>query len=140
MPDIPPSQSGSRPNIKSVLVDTSVWVDHFRQGNKGLIHLLEQDQVLIHPLVIGELACGTPPERTRTLVDLDNLRHAQQASLVETLELIERKELFGLGCGLVDMPLLASTIITPEAEVWTFDKQLSTLAKRLGVIHRALKH
>lgn len=50
--------------MKPVLVDTSVWVLHFRQSNQALVKLLEQDAVRMHPLILGELACGTPPERT----------------------------------------------------------------------------
>lgn len=126
--------------MKGVLVDTSVWVGHFRQQNQGLVYLLEQDRVLVHPLVIGELACGTPPNRARTLVDLSNLQHTQQASLPETLELIEREELFGQGCGLVDILLLASVILTPNAEIWTTDKRLSALAERFGVMHQTRAH
>jgi len=102
--------------------------------------MLERDRVLVHPMIIGELACGTPPDRARTLVDLDNLQHAQQASLAETLNFIEREELWGLGCGLIDILLLASTLMTPNAEIWTLDKRLSTLAERFGVMHQTLKH
>ncbi|MBC7202948.1 MAG: VapC toxin family PIN domain ribonuclease [Pusillimonas sp.] len=126
--------------MNGVLVDTSVWVDHFRRKNQALTYMLERDCVLVHPMIIGELACGTPPDRARTLVDLDNLQHAQQASLAETLNFIEREELWGLGCGLIDILLLASTLMTPNAEIWTLDKRLSTLAKRFGVMHQALKH
>ena len=84
-----------------VLVDTSVWVDHFRQRNAPLVALLLQDAVLIHPLVLGELACGTPPSRTQTLADLQRLQSAQQATVREVMALVERERLFGLGCGLV---------------------------------------
>ena len=66
--------------MSSVLVDTSVWVDHFRRRNDALIQLLAQDRVLVHPFVIGEIACGTPPARARTLADLDQLQPSQQAS------------------------------------------------------------
>ena len=124
--------------MNGVLVDTSVWVDHFRRKNQELTYMLERDRVLVHPMIIGELACGTPPDRARTLVDLDNLQHAQQASLAETLNFIEKEELWGLGCGLIDILLLASTMMTPNAEIWTLDKRLSTL--RFGVMHQALKH
>lgn len=123
-----------------VLVDTSVWVDHFRRNNPALVFLLEQDRVLVHPLVLGELACGTPPDRKNTLLDLNGLRHAQQASLAETLDFIERESLFGLGCGLIDMLLLASAIMTPQATIWTLDKRLSILAERFGVTHRTPSH
>lgn len=126
--------------MNGVLVDTSVWVDHFRRKNQGLVYLLERDRVMVHPMVLGELACGTPPDRARILVDLDSLQHSQQATLKETLDFVESEKLYGLGCGLVDMLLLASTMMTLQAEIWTLDKRLSALAERFGVIHRSDIH
>jgi len=120
-----------------VLVDTSVWVDHFRRHNTALADLLLRDQVVMHPLVVGELACGTPPARAQTLADLSRLQQARQASLQETRALIEHERLFGLGCGVVDMLLLASTRLTPGLALWTLDKPLGALARRLGVAHQA---
>lgn len=126
--------------MKDVLVDTSVWVNHFRQHNDMLAHMLYLDLVLAHPLILGEIACGSPPNRTRTLFDLKNLRQTRQASIQEVMDFIERESLFGLGCGLVDMLLLASTLMTPEAELWTLDKRLSAMAERFGVMHRPSLH
>ncbi len=126
--------------MKGVLVDTSVWVDHFRHGNDALIRILDRDLVLIHPLIIGELACGTPPSRAQTLTDLASLQPARQASAGEVLDFIERERLFGLGCGIVDMHLLASTLITQGARLWTLDKRLELLAERFGVAHRVEAH
>lgn len=123
--------------MKGVLVDTSVWVDHFRQRNDGLVALLALDMVMTHPLVSGELACGTPPNRAQTLGDLDRLQPTRQASVRETMMFIDRQGLFGLGCGLVDLMLLASVLLTPGAELWTLDKRLGVLADRLGVLHPA---
>ena len=94
----------------------------------------------MHPLVLGELACGTPPARTQTLGDLSLLRPSQQATLPEAMAFIEREALFGLGCGLVDVLLLASTLMTPDAELWTLDKRLADLAVRFGVLHRPALH
>jgi predicted nucleic acid-binding protein len=117
----------------SVLIDTSVWSDHFRRRNGVLVELIQLDQALTHPLVVGELACGTPPEpRTRTLGDIGLLQTANQASVDEVREFIEREKLFGLGCGWVDFALLASTLITPGARLWTLDKRLAGLATRFG--------
>lgn len=118
-----------------VLVDTSVWVQHFREGLPALAQLLASDAVLVHPWVLGELACGTPPERTRTLAALRSLKPCQQATLPEVLDFIERDKLFGLGCGLVDLTLLASTRLTPGAMLWTLDRRLQALAQRLGLSH-----
>ena len=126
--------------MKGVLVDTSVWVDHFRHRNDVLADLLELDLVMAHPLVLGEIACGTPPNRVQTLADLDRLQQPQQASVREAMAFVERERLFGLGCGLVDMLLLASTMMTPGAELWTLDKRLCALAERYGVMHRPTLH
>ncbi len=126
--------------MKGVLVDTSVWVDHFRHHNDVLIELLELDLVMVHPLVVGEIACGTPPSRLQTLADLNSLQQPQQSSIREALIFIERENLFGLGCGLVDMLLLASTLMTPGVELWTLDKRLCVLAERFGVMHQPNLH
>lgn len=126
--------------MKGVLVDTSVWVDHFRQRNDFLVNLLELDVVLAHPLIVGEIACGTPPDRARTLADLNSLQQIQQASVREALDFIGRERLFGLGCGLVDLLLLASTLIAPGVRLWTLDKRLNGLAERFGVMHRPAMH
>jgi predicted nucleic acid-binding protein len=122
--------------VSGILVDTSVWVDHFRHGNDTLIQLLDRDLVLIHPLIIGELACGTPPRRAQTLTDLASLQPARQAGAGEVLAFIDRERLFGLGCGIVDMHLLASALITQGARLWTLDKRLDMLTERFGVAHR----
>jgi len=125
----------------SVLIDTSVWVDHFRYGNDVLVDLISQDQALTHPMVILEIACGTPPApRAQTLDYLGLLQPCQQTSLTEVMAFIEREKLYGLGCGLVDMALLASTLITPGAELWTLDKRLAGLAGRFAVAYQAKLH
>lgn len=126
--------------MKGVLVDTSVWVDHFRQHNDALVDLLELDLVMAHPLIVGEIACGTPPDRMQALSDLIVLQQTQQTSAREVMDFIESQRLFGLGCGLVDLLLLASTLMTPGAELWTLDKRLGALAERFGVMHRPTLH
>jgi len=125
----------------SVLVDTSVWVDHFRKHNSTLELLMLQDDVLTHPMVIAEIACGTPPSpRLKTLEDLDTLRQVRQASVAEVRDLIERDSLFGMGCGFVDVTLIASTLITPSARLWTKDRRLLELAERYGVAYQTRAH
>ena len=127
--------------MTGVLIDTSVWIEHFRQRSEALIDLLEGDVALTHPMVCAELACGTPPApRAQTLHDLELLRPTQQASLREVVDFIEREKLYGLGCGLVDMVLLASTLITPGAELWTLDRRLAALSERFGVMHQPALH
>ncbi len=118
-----------------VVVDTSVWVEHFRQANLALTNLLVADRVLTHPMVLCELACGTPPMRTRTLADLGRLRPAHTLGLRDLMDWIERESLFGQGCGLMDLSLLASTLTSPAAQLWTLDKRLTALAQGFGVLH-----
>ena len=123
-----------------VLADTSVWVAHFRSANPTLQALLEADQALCHPMVVLEIACGTPPSpRARTLADLQKLQQAVVATTTETLDLITRERLYDSGCGAVDVALLAATLLTPGARLWTLDKKLCALAKRLGVGFEAPK-
>jgi predicted nucleic acid-binding protein len=127
--------------MSGVLVDTSVWIDHFRNRNEALENLLNQDLALTHPMVIGEIACGTPPSpRTQTLADLGLLSTVQHASLHETMAFIERESMYGMDCGLVDIILLTSTLITPGATLWTLDQRLAKLAEHFGVAHRAAVH
>lgn len=122
----------------SVLIDTSVWIDHFRKGNAALVNLLGMDLGLIHPMIVAEIACGTPPApRAQTLSNLSLLRPCNQASLNEVVEFIEREKLYGLGCGLVDFALLASALITPGAALWTLDRRLAGLAGRFNRAYRA---
>ncbi len=118
----------------NVLVDTSVWVAHFRSSSSVLVGLIERDCVLGHPMVLAELACGTPPApRAQTLGHLALLRQAHTASWAEAVAFIEREKLFGLGCGFIDIALLASACITPDAKLWTLDKKLASLANTFGV-------
>lgn len=125
----------------NVLIDTSVWVDHFRRGNEALIELIGFDLALTHPLVIAEIACGTPPvPRAQTLNNLALLQPCKQASLTDVMAFVEREKLYGLGCGVVDICLLASTLITPGATLWTLDKRLAELAERFGVAHQSVRH
>uniref|UniRef100_UPI0039EE07F4 type II toxin-antitoxin system VapC family toxin n=1 Tax=Bordetella sputigena TaxID=1416810 RepID=UPI0039EE07F4 len=126
--------------MKGVLVDTSVWVAHFRVSNNALYRLLGLDLVMTHPMVLAELACGTPPApRTETLSSLGLLRQTQQASLPEVIDFIEREQLYGLECGVVDLMLLASALITSDVELWTYDKRLSTLCERFDILHRPVE-
>ena len=127
--------------MMGVLIDTSVWVAHFQRRNEALVNLLNADLALTHPMVQCELACGTPPAPcAQTLQDIGFLQQSQQASLREVMDFIERESLYGLGCGLVDLVLLASTLITPDAVLWTLDKRLAALCERFAVLHRAAMH
>lgn len=123
-----------------VLADTSVWVAHFKQPNALLSAMLGADQVMMHPMVLGEIACGTPPDRKRTLVDLATLGQVNLATVDEVVAFVERERLYGRGCGLVDLILLASTLMTLGALLWTVDKRLADLAEPLGVLYRPSIH
>ena len=117
-----------------VLADTSVWVAHFRRANPVLQSLVAMDQVSCHPLIVLELACGTPPApRERTIGDLKRLQQGIVATTDEMLALIEREQFHGSGCGAIDMALLASVLLTPDTLLWTLDNKLNALAARVGV-------
>jgi len=107
-----------------ILVDTSVWIDHFKQNNSRLISLLEQNLVLTHTAVIGELACGHLKQRFEILEYLKFLRASKEASPEEVLEMIEGHRLYGKGLNWVDVNLLASSALS-NANLWTKDKQLA---------------
>ncbi len=118
-----------------VLADTSVWIAHFRKPNPSLQTMLSADQVLCHPLVLIEIACGTPPApRERTLSDFRQLRSATVANTDETLALIDREQLQDSGCGAIDLLLLGSVLLTSDAVLWTFDKNLRALAARFDIL------
>lgn len=115
-----------------ILVDTSVWIDHFRRRNDRLVQLLSTGRVLIHPFVIGELACGQLGKREETLSMLRTLRPAPVAETEEVLAMIERLKLYGTGLGYLDMHLIASARLA-RRPLWSLDKPLEQVALRLGV-------
>jgi hypothetical protein len=118
-----------------VLVDTSVWVEHFQRGNRDLQALLEDSEVLCHRFVIGELACGSLKNRAEILRLLSDLPSIDKATDDELLRFIERHGLHGKGLGLIDMHLLASSFRSGQP-VWTLDTRLSKTAAGLGVSYR----
>jgi predicted nucleic acid-binding protein len=115
-----------------ILVDTSVWVDHFRSRNSGLVSWLEGDEVLTHPFVIGELACGHLRRRQEILGLLSALPSATVARHEDVLALVDAHRLFGRGIGWVDAHLLASALLSGVRMI-TLDGQLLKVAKGLGV-------
>jgi predicted nucleic acid-binding protein len=118
-----------------ILVDTAVWVDHFRSGDRGLAGLLDEDRVLAHPWVTGELALGSLRNRTEILRLLDDLPQATVATAAELRALIDARALHGLGIGYVDAQLLAATLLTGDASLWTRDRRLRTAARRLDAAY-----
>ena len=117
-----------------LLVDTSVWVEHLRNGTVGLEAALNDGQVICHPFIIGELACGNLKNRSHILSLLDTLPSAQLADHEEVMRFIETNRLMGKGLGYVDIHLLASAVLT-SVPLWTLDKRLSKSAAILGVTY-----
>jgi predicted nucleic acid-binding protein len=116
-----------------ILVDTSIWIDHFRSGKTGLRELLDDAGVLAHPFVIGELACGNLRARAEVLGLLQQLPQAPQASQQEVLVFIEQNTLMGRGIGFVDAHLLAATALAEDARLWTRDRRLQRVAEDLNL-------
>ena len=112
------------------LVDTSVWIQHFRESNAILMELLYEGKVLCHPFVIGELACGTMANRNAILDLMQALPSSPVAEHEEVLGLLHVEHLYGQGLGWVDLHILASTRLG-SAILWTFDKQLHRAASAL---------
>ncbi len=115
-----------------ILVDTSVWINHFRKGNQTLVQLLNSGAVICHPFIIGELACGNLKNRDEILSLLNNLPKAKKATHEEILQFIEQKHLMGKGLGYIDVHLSASALLT-GALLWTEDKKLNEANEILGV-------
>jgi len=116
-----------------ILADTSVWIDHFRSGNRELQNALNQGRIVIHPYVIAELALGSLRERTKTLAMLDLLPRARVARLSELRIMIEARGLYNLGIGLTDAHLIASVFIDAPTLLWTRDMRLRKVADKLGI-------
>ncbi|MEP7180291.1 MAG: type II toxin-antitoxin system VapC family toxin [Pseudonocardiales bacterium] len=116
-----------------ILVDTSVWIDHLRGGDPELAALLQNGNVLAHSWVTGELALGHLAQRSEILGLLRNLPQAKAATDVEVLTLIDHYQLFGLGIGYIDAHLLAATMLTTGARLWTRDKRLAVIAAQHGL-------
>ncbi len=115
-----------------ILVDTSVWIEHLRKGSERLRSLLYNEQVLCHPYVVGELACGTLHNRQEILSTLRALPEARVAEQEEVLRFLEARRLYGHGIGWVDAHLLASTLLT-GCKLWTLDQPLRRAAAVLHV-------
>lgn len=115
-----------------ILVDTSVWIDHFHHSDEDLIGLLLSNQVCIHPFIIGELSCGKIKNRKEILSLLRALKSIDLVLDIEVFMLIEERKLFGKGLGFIDIHLLASALIH-QVPIWTSDKSLKLVAGQLGI-------
>ncbi len=118
------------------LVDTGVWIDHFRVANLSLSRLLSGGEVRAHPFVIGELAMGHLPDRANALEWLTNLPRVTQATDQEVMVLVEQERLSGAGIGWVDAHLLAAARMS-SALLWTRDRDLARVANRLRLAYMA---
>jgi predicted nucleic acid-binding protein len=116
-----------------ILVDSSVWIWHLRQVDLALARLLDAEEVLTHPFVVGELAMGSLPRRAELLAGFYGLPRAVVATDEEVMAFIEQEHLFGFGLGYIDVHLLASARLTPDARLWSRDRRLADTARRLGV-------
>ncbi len=117
-----------------ILVDTSVWIDHLRKGVPRLAAALEEGQVVVHPFVLGELACGNLKNRGEVLRLLGELPAAPTATDPEALRFIEERGLMGRGIGYIDVHLLASALLAGDTRLWTRDKRLAAVAADLDVV------
>ncbi|MDQ2779719.1 MAG: VapC toxin family PIN domain ribonuclease [Pseudomonadota bacterium] len=119
-----------------VLADTSVWIAHFRNASADLKHLLITNRLLMHPLVLLELACVSPPApRKGTLGRLRSLPQAPVATVDEVLAMVEGECLYDRGCGAVDLSLLTSVRLRPGTKLWTLDRDLGALARRFKLTY-----
>lgn len=116
-----------------ILADTSVWVDHLRKGVPALTDRLERGEVVVHPFVIGELACGRLRNRGKVLGLLAQMPAAPVATVNEALQFIERHALMGRGIGYVDVHLLAAVALSGTDRLWTHDRRLKAVAAGLGL-------
>ena len=112
-----------------ILVDTSVWVDHLRRAESALVSALEAGQVLMHPFILGELACGNLKRRTEVLSLMRELPQAPMATEQEAHHFIDGRRLMGRGIGYIDVHLLASVVLSGSARLWTRDKSLWIVAR-----------
>jgi hypothetical protein len=115
-----------------ILVDTSVWIAHFRKGDAKLSELLNKALVMVHPFVVGELACGNLKYRGQILSDLEALPAAVSATHGEVMRMVELRKLWGLGIGWIDAHLLASALLS-NCLFWTLDERLAQAATAAGV-------
>ena len=118
-----------------ILIDSSVWIDHIRSEIAHVEHLLDERQVLMHPMVIGELACGNLRDRDTLLAKFRQMPRPPELSHNDVLQFIEDNRVMGLGIGFVDAHILASTAKAEDCQLWTNDRRLRDVADRLNVAY-----
>jgi len=115
-----------------ILVDTSVWIKHLREGDQNLTQLLEQGLVACHPFIIGEIACGGIKKRYEIITLLNDLPSTDVLDHSDIMEFIENRKIMNKGIGYIDVHLLGSALVS-DTPIWTFDKALSKIAFQLSV-------
>jgi predicted nucleic acid-binding protein len=123
-----------------ILVDTSVWISHLRQADAELKRLLLEELVFMHPFIVGELACGNLPNRSRLLLDFASIERVSTAQAEEVLILVDVNRIYGRGLGWTDVNLLASALLH-KCALWTLDNALRKAAVDVGVrVHSPTVH
>ncbi len=120
-----------------VLIDTVVWIDHLQSNDEHLSMLLENEQIVMHPMVIGELAMGNLANRQRTLEDFAKLPEISVATHEEVLFFIEHHRLMGTGIGYIDAHLLTASVLHGATQLWTRDRRMMTVATEMGIGYNA---
>ena len=121
---------------KLILIDTSVWIRHLKEGDKDLSLLLENGLVACHPFIIGELACGGMKNRNEIINLLNALPSVHLLEHDEIMEFIEVRKIMNQGIGYVDVHILGSAIVS-ETPLWTLDKSLRKAANKLSIGYTA---
>jgi predicted nucleic acid-binding protein len=116
-----------------ISVDTSVWIDHLRHTEAELVFLLGQYVVFMHPMILGELACGNLQNRTSLISLWQGLPRITAATHAEVMYFIEMHHLMGKGVGFIDVHLLCALALEQDAQLWTRDKRLAEVAASLGL-------
>ncbi|MBU4445344.1 MAG: type II toxin-antitoxin system VapC family toxin [Candidatus Marinimicrobia bacterium] len=117
-----------------ILVDTSVWIDHFHKKDNYLKKLLEDGLVYIHHFIIGELACGNLKNRDEILILLQSLPKVRVAQHDEVMYFINYHKIFSKGLGYIDVHLLTSCFLYNKL-LYTKDKHLKKVGKEFDIIY-----
>ncbi len=113
-------------------MDTSVWIDHLKKPIKELSAYLEEERVLSHSWIIGELATGQIRNRNTFIGNLKLLPRAKEATVEELLDIIEEKDLYGQGLSLTDIQILVSALLS-DAGIFTRDRAMISISKTLRI-------
>lgn len=116
-----------------ILADSSIWIDHRRSNDPTLQALLENEEIVTHPFVIGELSLGHIPRYDEIMKMLSDLPTIARADDGEVRHLIRSRKLYGTGIGYVDAHPLASVMISRSDRLWTRDRRLHRIAEVMGL-------